>query len=144
MFEEVKDMCKGLKNVVLTGPVESEQIPEILASSDILIAPFDTSGYRILEKYGFWWCPIKLFEYMASGKPIVSYNFKEVKNVVRDAGLLAEPNNLDQFIKYLSQLVRDEDLRKKMGEKGRKIAEMEYDWGKRAKETIRVYEKSIK
>jgi glycosyltransferase involved in cell wall biosynthesis len=143
MFGEVKKMCEGLKNVVLTGSMDSEQIPEILASSDILIAPFDTSGYRILERYGFWWSPVKLFEYMASGKPVVSYDFEEVRNIVRDAGLLAQPSNLGQFVECLSRLVEDENLRKRLGKRGRKIAEEEYSWANRAKQTIDVYKKVL-
>jgi glycosyltransferase involved in cell wall biosynthesis len=143
MFGEIKKTCEGLKNVVLTGSVDSEQIPKILASSDILIAPFDTSSYRILEKYGFWWSPVKLFEYMASGKPVVSYDFEEVRNIVRNAGLLAQPADLGQFVECLSQLVDDENLRKKLGKKGRKIAEEEYSWENRAKQTIDVYKKVL-
>jgi glycosyltransferase involved in cell wall biosynthesis len=143
MFGKVKKVCEGLKNVVLTGSIDSEQIPEILASSDILIAPFDTFGYKILERYGFWWSPVKLFEYMASGKPVVSYDFEEVRNIVRDAGLLAQPNNLTQFIECLSRLIEDENLRKKLGKKGRKIAEEEYSWENRAKQTIDVYKKAL-
>lgn len=141
MLREVKNTCRGLKNVILAGPLESERVPEILASSDILIAPFDTSGYRILEKYGFWWCPIKLFEYMASGRPVVSYDFEEVRNIVKDAGLLAQPTNLGQFIECLSLLIEDENLRKRLGKRGRKIAEKEYSWDNRAKQTVRIYQK---
>lgn len=143
MFGEVKKMCEGLKNVVLTGALDSEQIPEYLASSDILIAPFDTSGYRLLEKYGFWWSPVKLFEYMASGKPTVSYDFDEVRNIVGGAGLLAEPNNLDQFCEYLSRLVEDENLRKRLGKEGRKIVEGGYSWARRAEETLEVYKEFL-
>lgn len=141
MYGAVKRMCGRLRDkVMLPGPMESGRIPEILASSDVLIAPFDISGYKTLGEHGFWWCPVKLFEYMASDKPIVSYDFEEVRNIVGDAGLLAEPGNLEQFIVYLSQLIADESLRKKLGERGRKIAEREYDWRERARETVRVYE----
>jgi len=144
MYEEVKRMCGKFGNkVMLPGAVESERIPEILASSDILIAPFDTSGYKVLEDYGFWWCPVKLFEYMASGKPIVSYDFEEVKNIVKGAGLLAKAGNLEGFIECILQLVADKNLRKKLGKKGRKIAEKKYDWGERAKQTVRIYREVI-
>jgi len=144
MYGAVKRMCERLRDkVTLPGVMESERIPEILASSDILIAPFDTSGYRALEKYGFWWCPVKLFEYMASGKPIVSYDFEEVRNIVRGAGLLIMPGNLDQFIKNLETLIKDETLREKLGKKGRKIADKKYSWKGRAGEALKVYEKFL-
>lgn len=132
------------KHVIPVGFKKYEDIPKFLAASDILFVPFDVTCHQALNRYGFWWSPIKLFEYMASGKPIVSYNFKEVRNIVRDAGLLARPKDITQFTKYLSQLIEDENLRKKLGMRGREIAEKEYSWEKRAKETLEVYQRVLK
>ena len=55
-------------------------MPKYLVASDILIAPFNTERFKLIEKYGFWWCPVKLFEYLAMGKPILTYEYPEVKN----------------------------------------------------------------
>jgi glycosyltransferase involved in cell wall biosynthesis len=141
MYDEVKRVSG--EKIILTGPMEYDSIPPILASSDILIAPFDTSKFDALKKYGFWWCPVKLFEYMSAGRPIVSYDFEEVRNIVRDAGLLAKPGDLEQFVQYLCILIEDEDLRSKLGNRGREIAESEYSWRNRAKDTIMVYEEIL-
>jgi len=143
-----KDLHEGLsgklrKHVILTGPQRYEVIPKFLASSDVLLAPFDTTQSKSLEKYGFWWCPLKLFEYMASGKSIVSFDFFEVRKIVRDAGLLAKPRDVKQFIEYLLWLIEDHTLRKRLGSKGREIAEKEYTWEKRAEQVTKVYEKVL-
>lgn len=132
------------EHIILTGPQSYEEVPKFLAASDILLAPFDTTQSKSLEKYGFWWCPLKLFEYMASGKPVVSYDFPEVRKIVRNAGLLAKPGDIKQLLEHLMMLVEDENLRAQLGSRGREIAEKEYTWERRAKETLSVYEQVLR
>jgi len=134
LFEHVKRMKTD--NMILLGAKPHDEIPKYLALSDILIAPFNDEYFR---GFGFWWNPVKLFEYMSSGKPIVSYDYDEIRKIIRDAGVLAKPGDLDDFIKKLEYLIEDENLRKEMGRKGRESAVKEYDWTVRAKQTVEVY-----
>jgi len=134
LFEKVKRAKTD--NMVLLGPKEHEEIPKYLALSDILIAPFDDQYF---DSSHFWWNPVKLFEYVSSGKPVISYDYEEVRKIVRSAGLLAEVGNTDDFIDKLGYLIENEEERMKLGKKGREIAVREYDWKKRAIETIKVY-----
>ncbi|MBI4020055.1 MAG: glycosyltransferase family 4 protein [Candidatus Aenigmarchaeota archaeon] len=142
LFDRTKAACKGEKNIMFTGGIAYNELPEYLSASDVLIAPFDVSGYRPMEKYGFWWCPVKLFEYMASGRPVVSYDFPEVRKIVRDAGLLAGPGDVDGFSEKLTELIKDRSLRERLGRRARAIAE-EYDWKKRARSIITIYNKLV-
>jgi len=135
LFEDIKNNKEG--NMILVGAKKHAEIPQYLALSDILIAPFDE---RYFEGSNFWWNPVKLFEYMASGKPVISYNYSEVRNIVRDGGLLAEIGDLDDLIEKLEYLIENESLRKRLGDNGRKIAQKEYTWTKKAEETAKVYE----
>ncbi len=130
-------------NMILIGPKEYEKIPEYLAISDILIAPFDASKFKYIDKYGFWWNPVKLFEYLSSGKPIVTYDYPEITKIVKDTGMLAEPGNINDFTDKLEYLIRDEKARIELGMKGRELAIREYDWKIRAKETAYVYEEIL-
>ncbi len=140
LYNEINEKCKDKKNIILTGPQKHGDMPKFLAASDILIAPFNTSRFKGLEKFGFWWSPVKLFEYMASGRAIVSYNFKEVRNIIKDGGVLAEPGKLDDFVEKLLIVIENKMLRDELGSKARKIAELQYNWFKRANEIIKVYE----
>lgn len=71
---ECKEM--NLKNIVFKGRVEKQYIPYILSKSDLNIVTDETNS---LSRYGISWN--KIFEYMASGKPVVvnydmgEYNF---------------------------------------------------------------------
>jgi glycosyltransferase involved in cell wall biosynthesis len=63
-----KEKLAPLKNVHLTGPVSYSQIPESMAQFDVCIVPHvETNFTNSLN-------PLKLWEYLASGKPVVSTN----------------------------------------------------------------------
>lgn len=128
----------------LLGSKEHELLPEYLAASDILIAPFDASRFKYFEKYGFWWNPVKLFEYASAGKPVVSYEYPEIRKIVGNCGLLAEPGNIKDFIARLEILILDEKMRLELGKKGRELAVKEYDWKVRARQTSDIYKEVLR
>jgi len=138
LFNEIRSRRK--EGMIFTGPLAYADIPSVLFQSDILIAPFSAERFRSLEKYEFYWCPVKLFEYMASGKPIVSYDFAEVEKITKDSALLAGAGNLDQFTNNIEKLIESRELRKKLGENGKKAAR-EYEWKGIAGQTLEVYKK---
>lgn len=140
LYSEIKEKSKTIKNIILTGAVDSQKIPQLLAAGDILIAPFNTTRFNKLEKYGFWWSPVKLFEYMAAGKPIISYDYTEVKNIVGEAGILAHKGDLKDFIRQIKILINNKKLMYKLGKTAVKISK-KYDWSIRAKNTIAIYKK---
>ena len=141
LFNDVKEATIELDNIVLTGAINHDLIPETILGSDILVAPFNTKGFTELDKHGFWWCPVKLFEYMASSKPTVSYDYPEVQKIIGNGGLLAKPNNFEEFASMIEKLVDNKDLREKLGRNAYNIATPHYDWSKRCKELARIYKK---
>ncbi|MCA9218102.1 MAG: glycosyltransferase family 4 protein, partial [Planctomycetales bacterium] len=78
---------RGLTNrVKITGAVEHSRIPELIHSMDVALAP-----YRELD-HAFYFSPLKVFEYMASGVPVVAPALGQIKDVVQHqrTGLLYE------------------------------------------------------
>ena len=140
LFDDVRSEAAGAGNVVLAGAVDYDEVPGIMAGSDVLVAPFSTEGFSELDEYGFFWCPVKLFEYMASGKPVVSYDFAEVRNIVGDGGLLSDVGDFEGFVDKLRMLLDDDDLRRRVGKKARGLAEERYGWKRRVGELIRIYD----
>lgn len=77
-------------------------------------------------------CGLKVLQYMACGVPVVASPVGVNKEIVRDGenGFLAA--NVDEWVEKLRLLLRDEALRRKFGQKGRKTVEDHYSlkfWG---------------
>ncbi len=141
LFEKIKN--SGMKNTIFLGSVNYNKLPDYLNISDICIAPFDASEFKYFENLGFWWNPLKLFEYLGMGKPVVSFDFDEVRKIVASAGLLARPGDLNEFIEKLEYLIDNKKEQELLGKNARELALKKYDWKKRAEETVKIYQKVL-
>lgn len=139
-FERLKKM--KLKNTMFVDVVDYEQLPHLLNMADIFIAPFDSGKFEYFDKYGMWWNPMKLYEYLAVGRPVVSFSYPEIEKIVGNVGLLAKVGDLDDFIDKLQSLVDNDQMRRVMGKDARKKA-LECSWDKKARETIKIYDSVI-
>ena len=110
------------------GAIPYERMPDVLASSDVGVAPYDTARLRQL-RLGFYWSPLKIFEYMASGLPVVAPALPRIaalaagdrEGVLYDA---ARSGALDDALVRL----RDPELRARLGAAARVRAERDYSW----------------
>jgi glycosyltransferase involved in cell wall biosynthesis len=122
-------------HVELTGYISEKELKETLAAADICVDPDPSSPLNDLSTW------IKIMEYMAYGKPIVTYDLKETRFSAQDAAVYVEPNREDKFAEAVAQLMDQPDKRKKMGEFGRKRVEDELQWLKVGKNLITAYER---
>ena len=97
--------------VIFTGRVDHKNIPVMLAIADIAVAP----NISFFEGHGG--SPLKIFEYMASGKAIVATKNGQVKEIIcsGEDGLLVEPSDVVGFTKALDTLLANPTLREKLG-----------------------------
>lgn len=79
----VRQAAARLDGVTCTGPVPHEAMPACLAASDVGAAPFDVGAHAPLS-LGFFWSPLKVFEYMAAGLPVVAPAIDRLGRIVRD------------------------------------------------------------
>jgi glycosyltransferase involved in cell wall biosynthesis len=107
--------------VDITGWVEPDQMPEILANADIGLLPFSRDSLWIRSK-----SPTKLFEYLASGIPVIADAVGEVVHVIRsrESGILV--NSQTGFNNAMIELVKDEKLRTQIGKAAREHVEKHY------------------
>jgi glycosyltransferase involved in cell wall biosynthesis len=129
----VRDAARGLDGVVFTGALSHEQMPVCLASCDIGVAPFDIGRHRPLA-LGFYWSPLKIFEYMSAGLPVVAPAADRIPALVghQREGLLyapSEPGALAAALETLTDVVRREQL----GAAARARAVREYSWAAHCK-----------
>lgn len=117
----------GIEQAVhFTGHVPHAQVSALVNAADIAVVPVP------LMKQDPWLSPMKLFEYMAAGKPIVASALGQVTQVIRDNdnGLLVPPGNAAMLADALLRLIGDANLRERLGQQARADAVREYSWEK--------------
>jgi glycosyltransferase involved in cell wall biosynthesis len=120
-------------HVELTGYISDQELQENLAAADICVDPDPSSP---LNDVSTW---IKVMEYMACGKPIVSFDLKETRYSAQDAGLFVPPNDELAFARATARLMDDGELREKMGRFGRDRVEKELQWLVVSKNLVAAY-----
>jgi glycosyltransferase involved in cell wall biosynthesis len=90
--------------------------------------------------------PMSMLEAMACKRPIIASNVGGIPSLIKDEeiGFLTRPANVKDISENIQKLILDEDMRKKMGEKGRKIIENDYTVEKMIKKTLQLYQSIIK
>ncbi|PYV15371.1 MAG: glycosyltransferase family 1 protein, partial [Acidobacteria bacterium] len=111
------------KSVELTGAVSTESIPGLLASMDVGVAP-----YPKLER--FYFSPLKIYEYMAAGLPVVASRLGQIEQVIEHGrnGLLCAPGDASDLSHALIRLRSDPRLRAKLGSNARATVLARHTW----------------
>jgi len=105
-------------NVTFTGAVSHREVPALLASAEIAVAP-----YRPQDD--FYFSPLKLGEYLAAGLPVVATTCGDLDRLLRDgvSCLRVPPGDVPALARALDRLAEDADLRRLLGRAGRHVAE---------------------
>jgi|SRR3990170_5009942 len=101
-------------SVTWTGSIPHSDVPNYISVMDIAVAPY-------IEQENFYYSPIKLFEYMALGKPVVAGGIGQVNDILRDGetGILYTAGNVEELKKALQRLIASPELRERLGKAGK-------------------------
>jgi len=90
--------------------------------------------------------PVKLFEYMAAGLPVIASEFPLWREIVEGnkCGICVNSKEPGEIGKAIEYLIEHPEEAKKMGKNGRKAVLNKYNWGKESKKLITVYKKLLK
>ncbi len=118
----------GLENIIFLGFIQHKKITQYLFASDILLALWSKSVPTIN-----YCSPLKLFEYMASGKNILAHGFPSVKEVLVNEHncLLVKPEDPQHLKSQLEGMLKMSD-KNRFGDVARKEAFKDYTWTIRA------------
>ncbi|MBN1461779.1 MAG: glycosyltransferase family 4 protein [Armatimonadetes bacterium] len=127
-----------LPNLVFHPRVDRSLVPSLLAGADVLLMPYGSVVTVAGEGNNRDFCsPLKLFEYLATGKPIVSSWTCSISEVLHDGenALLVKSSTVDEWEACVSRLVADEALRRLLGDRARRTA-LEHTWRGRTQRIV--------
>ncbi|TNF49911.1 MAG: glycosyltransferase [Bacteroidetes bacterium] len=138
-FENEVKKLKGWSKVSYLGQIERDQIAEVLKSSVAgIVTLHPTRSYK--ESL-----PIKMFEYMSAGIPMVASNFEYWKEIIdsSECGVCADPLNPKDIAGKIQDLLSDPEKSNRLGGNGLKAFHEKYNWNAEEKKLFTLYEKLI-
>jgi phosphatidylinositol alpha-1,6-mannosyltransferase len=121
--------------VTFTGAVTPEELPRWYASADIFVHPNRVEGADF-EGFG-----IVFLEAAASGLPVIAGASGGAPEAVADGstGVLVSGTDTDELARAIERLATDADLRRRMGEAGRRWILASFSWGRAAEQVLRIH-----
>lgn len=129
----------GSERVDLLGEQTWDAIATLLGEARIgLCMLHPVPGYP--ESY-----PVKLFEYMAAGIPVIASDFPAWREVVEGAGcgIVIEPQRPAALAEAIASLLRNPELGAVMGQRGRQAAIDRYHWGPEGQRLLMLYNRLL-
>jgi len=127
-LSRVRRAAEGIGGITFIGALPHTDVPAYLAAADIGVAPFDVTAHPALMQE-FYWSPLKVFEYMSSGLPVVAPRIARLATIIGDGreGLLYHPTDPRALADALQELA-DSPQRAALGAAARARAVEHYSW----------------
>lgn len=128
-------------NIKFMGKVPYKDIPKVMSTFDIALLPNQPSVLMNNgDDIGKYTSPMKLFEYMASGKAIVASKLAILQEVLKDNhnAILAPYNDIEQWSAAINRLVNNKELRQKLSENARIDFKENYTYSSRAAKIVKI------
>lgn len=134
LMEKTREL-KLEERVVFTGWVEYQDVPKYINASDICVAPLSKGR----EKSGS--SAIKIYEYLACAKPVIAFEVPDLGFLdERGCGIIVQRDNVPKLTEACLHLLGNDELRKNMGDKGRRVVVENYSWTNTAKKISELLE----
>ncbi|MGE0492887.1 MAG: glycosyltransferase [Vulcanimicrobiota bacterium] len=125
------------EQVKFLGPVPPSQVGAILAGCDL-----GFSGQRDLAWGGMYHSPLKLYEYLAAGLPVIVSDFRDARALVARAecGFVFEAHTAGSLENALREACAGQERWSEMGRRGQQLVESEHSWRSRVQQVLDALE----
>lgn len=140
LLAQWRSTLADVDNVELLGHVPHRDVSSLIHSGDIVIAPYQRSVLTVDGKFDAarWMSPLKIFEYMAHGKPMICSDLPVIREVLQDGAnaILCNPDNIEYWVGALKRLADDNVLRSNIGYDALVTFQKKYSWTSRARSLV--------
>ncbi len=121
--------------VELLPPVSYKEVMKRYKASGFGMALFNN------QKVNQWILPIKLFEYIAFGLPVLACNFGHIGRITQkyNTGITVDPKNIDEVVRAMKKMLSDKELHDTQKKNCLKLWENDFNWEKMEKKLIAIY-----
>jgi glycosyltransferase involved in cell wall biosynthesis len=123
--------------VEFTGRVSDEELLRYLSAADVCLSPDPLNPLNDVSTMN------KVMEYMAMGRPMVSFELKEARVSAGEAALYAPANDESQFAKLVAKLLDDPQERQRMGEIGQARVSGPLSWEQSRRHLLAAYDAAV-
>ncbi|MBU1888240.1 MAG: glycosyltransferase, partial [Candidatus Omnitrophica bacterium] len=137
---ELKKMSRRLNlngKLIFTGAIPHELVPQYIAAADVCLACFEENEVTLCKS------PLKVVEYLASGRAIVASDVGEVPRMLDGAGILTPPGDVNSLADGILKILQNPSLKNNLERLARERAEKEYNWTVTATNLLGAYEKAV-
>ena len=122
-------------NIIFVGQIAHDKVIDHIKKASVSVALLQPNPRYELA------IPVKLFEYMGSGKPVIISNFEFNTKLVNEVkcGFAVDPTDIQAISKAILWLLEHPEEAKQMGENGRRAVEETYNWENMEKRLFEVY-----
>lgn len=137
--QAVVDAAQALPHVDIRGWLDRPAVTELLAASRAGLVVLQPER-RFMTTY-----PVKMFEYMAAGLPVIASDFPLWREIVeRDrCGLVVDPTDPAAIARAIEWVLRHPDEAQAMGERGRQAIETRYNWDIEGAKLVALYRRLL-
>ncbi|USN88967.1 MAG: glycosyltransferase family 4 protein [Candidatus Nomurabacteria bacterium] len=133
-YQGIAEMYSVKEKFFFVGRVPHHSMASYLNVADAFVAPFPNTDH-----YRYYMSPIKLFEYMAMGKPVIASDLPSIREVLKEEGYFFSPDDVGDFISVASEVIA-----KRAGVSNQLLEQAsKYTWSRRAENIISFMSKNV-
>jgi glycosyltransferase involved in cell wall biosynthesis len=132
--QKVAALAGRSDRVVYLGHQPQPILAAIIANSEVSLS------VQVGERGNTGLFPLKLFESLACGVPVIVSNYPGMADLVRQSGCgeIVAPGDPAALARTIAQLLRNPDIARAMGARGRDVVQSDYSWDRKSEETLHI------